>query len=173
MPVIKPINHIHEITNSRSFTMIIRKALESDVQSIYTMRNRAIIKKCIGFYSSSQLALWTQGGISEALINDIVANFYVSLFKERVIGCGKVNLETGMIDAIFVDPDFFGQGAAKSMLVFLECRALENGLELLQLESTLNAASFYRACGFVGDEVSTYHSPRGIRLDCIPMRKSL
>mgnify|MGYP003625797245 FL=1 len=119
------------------------------------------------------MALWTQGGISAALINDITANFYVSVFKNRVIGCGKVNLETGMIDAIFVDPDHSGQGAAKSMLVFLEELALDNDLKLLQLESTLNAASFYRACGFVGDEVSTYHSPRGISLDCIPMRKLL
>ncbi len=153
--------------------MKIRKALESDVQSIYSMRNRAIIEKCTGFYSSAQLALWTRGDISAALINDIVANFFVSVFKNRVIGCGKVNLETGMIDAIFVDPDHSGQGAAKSMLVFLEELALDNDLKLLQLESTLNAASFYRACGFVGDEVSTYHSPRGISLDCIPMRKLL
>ncbi|MGI2112104.1 GNAT family N-acetyltransferase [Shewanella frigidimarina] len=153
--------------------MKIRKALESDVQSIYSMRNRAIIEKCTGFYSSAQLALWTQGDISAALINDIVANFFVSVFKDRVIGCGKVNLETGMIDAIFVDPDHSGQGAAKSMLVFLEELALCNDLKLLQLESTLNAARFYRACGFVGDEVSTYHSPRGISLDCIPMQKKL
>jgi N-acetylglutamate synthase-like GNAT family acetyltransferase len=153
--------------------MIIRKALESDVQSIYTMRNRAIIEKCIGFYSSEQLALWTNGDISSTLINDIVDSFYVSTLDDNVIGCGNVNLENGMIDAIFVDPHFFGQGAAKSMLAFLEGLALDNGLRLLQLESTLNAASFYRACGFVGDEVSTYHSPRGIRLDCIPMRKSL
>ncbi|MGI2109282.1 GNAT family N-acetyltransferase [Shewanella frigidimarina] len=107
------------------------------------------------------------------MINDITANFYVSIFKGRVIGCGKVNLKTGMIDAIFVVPDHSSQGVAKSMLVFLEELALCNDLKLLQLESTLNAARFYRACGFVGDEVSTYHSPRGISLDCIPMQKKL
>ncbi|WP_137220940.1 GNAT family N-acetyltransferase [Shewanella sp. MEBiC00475] len=153
--------------------IIIRKALESDVQAIYTLRNRAIIEKCSGFYNSQQLALWTQGDISAVLINDIVDSFYVSLLNGKVIGCGKVNLETGMIDAIFVDPDYFGQGAAKLMLAFLERLALENDLELLTLESTLNAAGFYHACGFVGDEVSTYHSPRGISLDCIAMQKFL
>ncbi|WP_350433150.1 GNAT family N-acetyltransferase [Shewanella sp. H8] len=153
--------------------IIIRKALNTDVQAIYTMRNRAIIEKCSGFYSSEQLALWTQGDISQTLSDDIVESFYVSTLDDNVIGCGKVNLKTGMIDAVFVDPDCFGLGAAKLMLAFLERLALENDLDLLQLESTLNAAGFYHACGFVGDEVSTYHSPKGITLDCIPMRKYL
>lgn len=153
--------------------IVIRKALATDVQAIYTMRNRAIIEKCSAFYSSEQLTLWTQGDISPALIDDIVDSFYVSTLNDNVIGCGKVNLESGMIDAIFVDPDYFGLGAAKLMLAYLEKLALENKLKFLQLESTLNAATFYHACGFVGDKVSTYHSPRGINLDCIPMRKTL
>ncbi|MGX9460205.1 GNAT family N-acetyltransferase [Shewanella sp. A14] len=129
--------------------IVIRKASEIDVQAIYSLRNRAIIEKCSSFYSSEQLTLWTQGDISAVLVDDIVDYFYVSLLDDKVIGCGKVNLETGMNDAIFVDPDHFGLGAAKLMLVFLERLALDNNLELLQLESTLNAASFYRACGFL------------------------
>jgi len=68
---------------------------------------------------------------------------------------------------------YSGRGAAKKMIQFLEHLAKEQGLRLLTLESTLNAAPFYRACGFVGDEVSTYHSPKGIRLDCVPMEKLL
>ena len=88
-------------------------------------------------------------------------------------GSGKLNIETGMVDAIFVEPEYFGIGAAKQMLNFLESLAKENGLRSLKLESTLNAAPFYRSCGFIGDKLSTYHSPRGISLDCIPMTKSL
>lgn len=78
-----------------------------------------------------------------------------------------------MVDAIFVAPEYFGVGAAKKMLNFLEILAKENDLCSLKLESTLNAAPFYRSFGFVGDKVSTYHSPRGISLDCIPMTNSL
>lgn len=153
--------------------IVIRKAVKPDAQAIYELRNRAILEKCSGSYNPEQLTLWTQGGISENFIQDIVDTFYVSEIDGKVIGSGKLNTETGMIDAIFVDPDFFGKGAAKLMLSFLENLGLESGLALLKLESTMNAAPFYRSCGFIGDVVSTYHSPRGLSLDCIPMEKSL
>lgn len=149
----------------------IRKAVESDVHAIYALRKSAIIEKCSDFYTAEQLDLWTHGGISTALIKDIVDTFYVSEINGKVVGSGKLNTQNGMIDAIFVDPAYFGKGAAKSMLSFLETLAAENALTSLQLESTLNAAPFYRSCGFVGDIVATYRTPRGVCLDCIPMKK--
>lgn len=151
----------------------IRKATKSDAQKIYDLRNRAIIEKCSAYYSKEQLSLWTQGGVSDGFVQDVFETFYVSETDGQVVGSGKLNTETGMVDAIFVEPDYFGRGAAKQMLVFLEELAKHNGLQLLKLESTLNAAPFYRSCGFAGEEISTYHSPRGISLDCIPMEKSL
>ena len=153
--------------------MFIRKAQAADVPLCYDIRNRAIKTHCTDFYTPEQLALWTQGGISEALIKDIVATFYVIALNGKVIGSGKLTFETGMVDAIFVDPDAFGQGAATLMLSYLEALAIEKGLSVLRLESTLNAAPFYRLRGFVGEEVSTYHTLRGICLDCIPMEKLL
>ncbi|WBA13677.1 GNAT family N-acetyltransferase [Salinivibrio proteolyticus] len=151
----------------------IRKANQSDAQAIFDLRNRAILAKCSAHYTEEQLSLWTQGSVSERFIADVVDTFYVSEIDGQVIGSGKLNAQTGLVDAIFVEPDYSGRGAAKKMLQFLEQLAREQGLLLLTLESTLNAAPFYRACGFVGDEVSTYHSPKGIRLDCVPMEKPL
>ncbi|QIR06279.1 GNAT family N-acetyltransferase [Salinivibrio costicola] len=151
----------------------IRKANQNDAQAIFDLRNRAILTKCSAHYTEEQLSLWTQGNVSERFITDVVDTFYVSEIDGQVIGSGKLNTQTGLVDAIFVEPDYSGRGAAKKMLQFLEQLAREQGLLLLTLESTLNAAPFYRACGFVGDEVSTYHSPKGIRLDCVPMEKPL
>ncbi|KFI12317.1 GNAT family N-acetyltransferase [Vibrio coralliilyticus] len=153
--------------------LTIRKAIESDTQVIYDLRKRAIVKKCSGSYSEEQLSLWTQGKVSEGFNQDVVSTFYVSEIDGQVIGSGKLSTETGVVDAIFVEPDFFGRGAAKQMLAFLEELAKQHGLQTLKLDSTLNAAPFYRSCGFVGDSLSTYHSPRGISLDCIPMEKQL
>jgi len=153
--------------------ILIRKAVEGDAQAIYDLRSRAILEECSGFYSVEQLSLWTKGGVSESLMTDIVNSFYVSESDGQVIGSGKLTVEIGMLDAIFVEPQFFGKGAARLMVSFLENLALEHGLTSIKLESTLNATSFYRRCGFVGDEISTYHSPRGISLDCVPMQKTL
>ncbi|OOF08596.1 GNAT family N-acetyltransferase, partial [Salinivibrio sp. PR919] len=137
--------------------IIIRKASQSDAQAIFDLRNRAILAKCSAHYTEEQLSLWTQGSVSERFIADVVDTFYVSEIDGQVIGSGKLNTQTGVVDAIFVEPDYSGRGAAKKMLQFLEHLAKEQGLRLLTLESTLNAAPFYRACGFVGDEISTYH----------------
>ncbi|KZX70713.1 GNAT family acetyltransferase [Vibrio sp. HI00D65] len=151
----------------------IRKAARSDAKDIFDIRSRAILDQCPAYYSEEQLSLWTQGEMSETFIADVEATFYVSEVDDRVIGSGKINTQTGVVDAIFVDPGFFGKGAAKMMLQFLEGLANQHNLPLIKLESTLNASAFYRSCGFIGEELSTYHSPRGISLDCIPMEKHL
>lgn len=151
----------------------IRKADKKDIKTIHTLRSRSILDQCSPHYSNKQLALWTYGGISDSFIIDVLENFYVSELNKSVIGCGKITLHTGMIDAIFVDPIYFGLGAAKKMILFLEDIAKKNSLKKIKLESTLNAASFYRHCGYSGEKVSTYESPRGISLECIPMEKYL
>ena len=64
-------------------------------------------------------------------------------------------------------------GVGRRILSYLEELALEAGLAQMSVESTLNAAPFYRVSGFVGEMVGKYESPRGISLDCIQMEKSL
>lgn len=164
----------------------IRKATALDAQGIFDLRSRSIIEKCSGFYSEDVLLQWTQGAMSGAFIQDVEATFYVSEYAAEnvprcesetaantIIGSGKINLITGMLDAIFVDPSHNGKGAAKTMISFLEALARQSGLQKLILESTLNAAPFYRRCGFSGETQSTYHSPRGLAIACIPMEKLL
>ncbi|WP_267967277.1 GNAT family N-acetyltransferase [Pseudomonas sp. AA27] len=66
-----------------------------------------------------------------------------------------------------------GRGIARRMLEHLEGIARAEGLETVHLDATLNAAAFYRNCGYVGDALSTYQSPFGLELSCIPMRKAM
>ena len=77
------------------------------------------------------------------------------------------------LDAIFVRPDMMRRGVGKQIVSFLEDIGRAAGLTKLTLDSTLNAADFYRRCGFVGEVAGEYHSPRGITRDCIPMGKLL
>jgi len=84
-----------------------------------------------------------------------------------------LDLDHSEIGAIFVLPGFMHQGVGRKVLDHLECLARQLGLEEVNLEATLNAADFYRRCGFVGDEPATYHSPSGLELACIPMVKRL
>lgn len=51
--------------------------------------------------------------------------------------------------------------------------AQQQAIEQVVLDATLNAVSFYRACGYVGDEQAVYRSPSGLVLACVPMVKRL
>ncbi len=84
-----------------------------------------------------------------------------------------VNLENGQIDAIFIHPAHMRKGIGVAMMQHLEVQARQASLATLKLDATLNAAPFYRACGFTGSQTAQYQSSRGITLVCIPMMKSL
>jgi GNAT superfamily N-acetyltransferase len=151
----------------------IEKAKREDARAAWDIRRAAILNQCTGHYSMEALQIWTSGDLSERFVDDVENHFYVAILNNQVIGTGMLNIETGRIDAMFVHPDHLRRGVGMKILQFLERIALSHGLERLSVESTLNAAAFYRACGFEGNELGTYVSPRGISLDCVPMVKSI
>ncbi|GAB6261101.1 GNAT family N-acetyltransferase [Photobacterium sp. CCB-ST2H9] len=156
-------------------TFVIRKAVKADAKAAHEIRQRAIWAKCVADYPEAQLKLWTEGGMSERFIADIERAFYVAESEQGVIGTAMLNTEHGIgkVDAIFVAPDYMGKGVARALMAHIETLARESGVTALKLDATLNAADFYRARGFTGDEIAVYRSPKGLELACVPMVKSL
>lgn len=155
--------------------MNIRKALASDAQAIFDLRNRSIRRLCKGFYQDDLLFRWTEGVVPSSEFVEFVSQLmYVAESSGRVIGCGAVSLLDGKVDAVFVDPDHAGNGIGRKVMQLLEEIAVEGGsTETLHLEATLNATPFYAKLGFSVDSASLYISPRGFSLECIKMSKSL
>jgi GNAT superfamily N-acetyltransferase len=151
----------------------IRKASAADAAAAWQIRNAAILSQCKGHYPPESLAIWTDGEITEHFIQFVVEQFYVATVDDAVVATGMIDGKTGRLDAIFVRPEMMGRGIGKQMVSFLEDIGRAAGLTELALDSTLNAAEFYRRCGFVGEAIGQYQSPRGITLDCIPMTKVL
>jgi GNAT superfamily N-acetyltransferase len=151
----------------------IRKATRSDAQAAWEIRRRAVLTQCAGVYPIDQLQAWTSGQPGAAWADAVERGFYVALDGDQIVATGMLTTETGRIDAIFVLPSHMGRGVGKQIMTFLERLALKHGLGEICLESTLNAAPFYRSCGFSGDAVSIYRSPRGLSMDCVPMSKRL
>jgi GNAT superfamily N-acetyltransferase len=153
--------------------LTIRKATADDAPAAWAIRKAAILHACKGFYADDLLTRWTDGETTGEFVEFVVERFYVALADGVVVGTGFVNLDNGRIDAIFVRPDMMGKGFGKRIMAFCEDLGRRAGLTRLTLDATLNAAPFYRRCGFVGDAVGVYQSPRGISLDCIPMTKTI
>jgi len=152
---------------------LIRKASAANAQSIFDIRIAAINSQCTGHYAAHDLELWTAGAMSPQFVQMVANKAYVVMLGERVVACGMVDLESGQVDAVFVLPELTGQGVGRAMMAHLEHLAIKAGLTHLKLDSTLNAAPFYRLLGFSGDAVASYCSSGGLSLACIPMLKHL
>jgi GNAT superfamily N-acetyltransferase len=151
----------------------IRKAVAGDAQAVFDVRVEAIRTQCRGFYSDAALSSWTSGSVSERFIKNVDQCMHLAVVDGEIAGTGMIDLESGQIDAIFVHPRYTKRGIGRAMVFYLESLAGAAGIDQLNLESTTNAASFYRSLGFAGDEKSVHVSSKGIELECIPMTKDI
>lgn len=151
----------------------IRRATPSDAQTAFDIRLQAIRHQCIGAYTEQQMLAWTAGGAKDGYDGLMEKHFYLGCIEGEPVATGMLDLERDEVGAIFVLPGFMGQGIGLKILNHLECLARDLGLEEVNLDATLNAADFYRRCGFVGDAPAIYHSPSGLQLACVPMVKGL
>jgi GNAT superfamily N-acetyltransferase len=151
----------------------IRKANIDDAATSFAIRRDAIREHCRGHYPQADLDIWTAGAMSETFARRVAEAFYVAMVDGAVVGTGMIDLASGRIDAVFVLPAYMGQGVGRALVDYLERLAVEAGLGEIQLESTLNAAPFYRALGFEGEGQSIYRSGLGVSIACVPMVKSL
>jgi len=151
----------------------IKRATPTDANAAFDIRRAAIRSQCIGAYTAEQMALWTLGKAEDGYSALMDKPFYLGWLNGEPVATGMLDLANNEVGALFVLPAFTGRGYGKAMLDHLEQVARELAIEEVVLDATLNAASFYRACGYVGDEQAIYHSPSGLQLACIPMKKHL
>jgi len=151
----------------------IRKATIDDALTIFAIRREAIRARCRDHYPWQDLEIWTSGEMSETFARRVADKFYVAITPEQIVGTGMIDLATGKIDAVFVEPEYMGHGVGRAMMAYLEGLAISGGLQDIHLDATLNAAPFYRAMGFEGNDTAVYESSLGVSLACVPMIKRL
>lgn len=151
----------------------IRKAVRGDARAIWDIRRAAIRQGSRGHYPPETVETWAGGDYLESYPDKVSDSHYVATCDGIIVGAGAIELQSGEITAMCVHPEHMGRGIGARIMRHLEVLAKEAGLESVSLDASLNAAPFYRACGFRGEATSTYKSPRGYSLDCIPMRKRL
>ncbi|MES2680383.1 MAG: GNAT family N-acetyltransferase [Bacteroidota bacterium] len=84
-------------------------------------------------------------------------NAFIKNEKGVVIACGRLQEnenKTGQIRFMAVDDDQQGKGLGKLIVVFLEEKAKDLGLEKIELQARENAVDFYKSCGYSVQEKS-------------------
>ncbi|QKJ37280.1 GNAT family N-acetyltransferase [Pseudomonas sp. MPDS] len=151
----------------------IRPAKQGDAQVAFDIRVQAIRHQCIAAYTNDQVMAWTSVPFTDGYRAWVEKDYHLASVDGVPVGTGLIDFQSGELGAVFVLPQFMGQGIGKRMVSYLEHLAREGGLAEIHLEATLNAAAFYRRCGFTAGAQSVYNSPSGLQLACIPMRKQL
>jgi GNAT superfamily N-acetyltransferase len=151
--------------------LTIRKASSGDVLDAWDIRKASVLAACAKYYPEASLSAWVAGSPTDKWASVVERNFYVAVDEGLVVGTGMLTVANGQVDAIFVRPSHMGRGIGRKMLQSLEALARDHGLVSMRLDATLNAAPFYRSCGWSGDSISTYRTSRGLELACVPMTK--
>lgn len=154
--------------------MVIRKATQDDKVKISETHTLAIKKLCAESYSHDKIKAWTSVLVPsayESAIND--KHVVVADDDGFIAGLGILDLGSAEIHAVYVHPDYSGQGVGSLILEALEETARQNRLKLLTLYSTINAVQFYRHHCYQGDALKGHDLPNGARLECTEMRKCL
>jgi len=151
----------------------IRKAERCDAEAAFDIRFQAIQHQCRTVYTNAQVMAWTCVPFTDKYRSWVEKDYQLACVNGLPVATGLINLQNGELGAIFVLPQFMGQGIGKKMVTHLEHLARKAGLTEIHLEATLNAESFYRSCGFTGSAQAVYNSPSGLQLACVPMRKQL
>lgn len=151
-----------------------RAAKIGDARAILTVKQAAIGAIDGDEYTASQLDAWRPG---DDLVDDfgraIESNRFEILLVESgpaPAGYGVLNTQENRIDAVFVHPDYHGEGIGSSLVSQFESRARISGLSELQIASSLNARGFYETLGY-RDVGRKQREINGVELEFAVMRK--
>ncbi|SER31488.1 Predicted N-acetyltransferase YhbS [Pseudomonas sp. NFACC02] len=145
-----------------------------EIPFLWSLRTRAVRQLCASHYSPEQIEVWSESPPPESYLR-LFATHCALVAEEngQPLGYGILDRQTGELIALFVEPAQAGRGVGKRLMEGLEAMAAEEHFPRLYLYSSLNAADFYRAMGFVAVRDEAYEHPGGITLRSLYMERTM
>ncbi|MDD2058786.1 GNAT family N-acetyltransferase [Pseudomonas sp. GD03860] len=126
----------------------LRPAQPGDGQAVFDVTRQSINALANGRYSPEQLQGW-MGERTPAFYEQLIAHGHmvVALSEGRIVGF--VDAEPGEVTRLFILPEASGTGLGARLLHIGIDKAQAPGIDMIKVESTLNAEGFYQKHGFV------------------------
>lgn len=154
---------------------MIREAKPSDYQDMDAVFRASAKAFCSGKYDPSIIDDWAGRPWPDrfSIGRKNGDEHYVLTVGGAIICFSSINLQRQALVSLFVLPEYSGQGVGQRMIGFMVERAVEAGLHVLKLDSSLNAVSFYRKQGFTEVGRSKYLTRSGIYMDSVQMVRAI
>lgn len=119
-----------------------------DLVELDTIYRRSISELCVKDYDAGVVDQWKESVPIEARIPSIEKGImWVATFGENI--AGYMVSVPGEIIAMFVSPDYAGQGVGRKLADLAVDIASNTDAGQIVLESTLTALPFYKKLGFI------------------------
>lgn len=155
-------------------TVRFRQAEPADAATILSIKQAAIDSIDTDHYTAAELDAWRPDDDAlEDFERAIESEMFVILLAEvddEPAAYGVLNTDERRIDAIFVTPEYMGEGIARSLVGQFETRATMVGVPELKIVSSLNAKGFYESLEY-WDFGTKLRSINGEEIEFAIMRK--
>lgn len=152
----------------------LRPAHGDEIAALWALRTRAVAYACAGHYAQSVLDIWLASPAPDSLAR-LVAAGVATVAEEagHTLGYAAVDVASGEVDAVFVEPREHGRGVGAMLLAACEDMARTAGCQHLHLSASLNAVPFYRRAGFTALREELYPHRSGIGIPSVYMEKRI
>jgi putative acetyltransferase len=132
----------------REFPLIeVRPYQASDLDGVIDVFLRAVREIASDDYNSKQISAWAQVDREEWAAARMSRPTWVAVSNGKIAGFIDLHMN-GLIDMLFVNPDFARKGVATSLLARVEAEAGEADVRVLHTYASITAHSFFEKCGF-------------------------
>jgi ribosomal protein S18 acetylase RimI-like enzyme len=151
----------------------IRLARPADNAAIAQVEHAAIMSHCAADYSARQLETWCERHSPEYYARVLeTQELFVAEQEGRVVGFGQIDLETGQIKGIYVDPAASRKGVGEAILRHLEGIAKQHSWSTLRLVTSTSSVPFFEAQGYQVVGPFAHRLSEAVALPCMDMKKS-
>ena len=121
-------------------------------------------------YSSAVIAR-VEKGFSPLAVSDLLARgvMFVAVIDDAVVG--TASFDGLLVRTVFIDPACQGHGIGRALMADVERAAVEKGIRVLSVRSSITAEPFYAKLGFSSVRDNHHGDERTIVMErplCIP-----
>ena len=154
--------------------MQIRPATEADADAVLELHVRAIREVCSRDYTPEQIEAWAGPKRASHYLEPIRGKRLVVAERAgRVVGMGDYHVSTNEICAVYVDPDFGGQGIGRALFQAVIAALKARGFTDAVLDASLTSVGFYQAMGCRIVEQRMHAFRPGVSIPCVRMEINL